>query len=233
MGDIRILGYRLPYRIAARTAGPCALWLVVLVAAGRAQQYAPQATTDADSYGSTVCEPIQRLPPSGIVESPPPQPPGSASGQLPYAAPAASPVDPTQPPPAPSLGTLPPPGDLSRPAMKGPDLLSPSDGFGGMGRLGGFGPGANLGCVDYKVLWMPNEPVSGQPTNFAMVGQDFSVKVPIWSNGPDGLSFSTSVRWELFDTDAVLPNSGWPFPKDLWDVVFGGSYRHRFDNGWI
>jgi hypothetical protein len=64
----------------------------------------------------------------------------------------------------------------------GPDLLSPSDGFGfgGIGRMGGLGPGASTASADYKMWWTPEEPVSGQPTNFAMVGQDLSVRVPIY-----------------------------------------------------
>jgi hypothetical protein len=41
------------------------------------------------------------------------------------------------------------------------------------------------------------------------------------------------LRRQDFDTRAVLPDSGDPFPDELWRIRVGASYRHRFDTGWI
>lgn len=99
----------------------------------------------------------------------------------------------------------------------------------GMGMMGGMGgPGAS-----YKALWLPAQPVSGQDTNLAMVQEDFAFSVPLWRNGPDGVTFSAGARNELFQTGAVMPLTGEPFPDQLWNIRLGAGYNHRFDNGRI
>lgn len=40
------------------------------------------------------------------------------------------------------------------------------------------------------------------------------------------------VRNTLFDTGAILPDSGRPFPEQLWDLSVGLNYMRRFENGW-
>jgi hypothetical protein len=47
------------------------------------------------------------------------------------------------------------------------------------------------------------------------------------------LSASVRVRNQEFATGAELPDTGEPFPDELWNVRIGASYRHRFDSGWI
>jgi hypothetical protein len=42
-----------------------------------------------------------------------------------------------------------------------------------------------------------------------------------------------SLRSDLFHTNAILPDTGQPFPQDLWSVRIGTTYRHEFENGWI
>ena len=96
-----------------------------------------------------------------------------------------------------------------------------------------FGLGADAAMPGYKALWLPDQPVANQATHLGMEQQDLSLRVPIWKDGPDGVVFSTRVRWELFQTDVILPDTGRPFPADLWNVSFGTTYFHRFDNGYV
>jgi hypothetical protein len=56
---------------------------------------------------------------------------------------------------------------------------------------------------------------------------------PIRQDAHDEWSASTNVRAEFFHTGAILPNTDQPFPEDLWNIRFGTSYRHLYDNGWI
>ncbi len=160
-----------------------------------------------------------------------------ASGQ-PLPEPGPAPVA-ALPPLVPNAGTdAPSPGFVPQP-LEGPppgrglpipttDPLNPASG----------GPIAALMATpfpraDYRLQWYPNVPVVGQPTSLGMVREDLSASAPIWSEGGDSLSLHAHVTSELFQTHAVLPNTGQAFPDQLWNVNFGASYRHVFDNGWI
>lgn len=35
-----------------------------------------------------------------------------------------------------------------------------------------------------------------------------------------------------FDTNAILPDSGNPFPDELWKIRLGTQYVRRYNNGW-
>jgi len=35
------------------------------------------------------------------------------------------------------------------------------------------------------------------------------------------------------DTSAILPGAQVQLPGDLWEIKFGPTYRHKFENGWI
>jgi hypothetical protein len=85
----------------------------------------------------------------------------------------------------------------------------------------------------YRVSWFPDEPVAGQPTNLGYVQQDLSVGFPLWQDCTNEWTGSVNVRGELFNTGAILPDTRQPFPEDLWNIRFGTTYRHLFDNGWI
>lgn len=88
--------------------------------------------------------------------------------------------------------------------------------------------------ADYRVTWFTPQPVSGQPTDLGYERQDLSVTFPCWQNGKcDEWSALVGVRNELFQTHAILPDTHQPFPEELWNVRFGTTYRHLFDNGWI
>jgi hypothetical protein len=87
--------------------------------------------------------------------------------------------------------------------------------------------------ADYRATWLPAEPVVGQPTNLGYVQQDLSLSFPLWQCSTDEWLASASLRSETFHTHAILPDTGQPFPEDLWNVRFGMTYRHLFENGWI
>jgi hypothetical protein len=117
-----------------------------------------------------------------------------------------------------------------------PTALSSNGGYGGLrglDSLGGLGqPGLFGAQARYGVTWYPSQPVAGQPTNLGFVRQDLSLSAPAWRDETDSVSFSTHLRANLYDTDAVLPNSMRPFPDALYNIGFGTTYMHQFDNGW-
>jgi hypothetical protein len=125
------------------------------------------------------------------------------------------------------------PNGNNAPIERGP-LSEPPPAFPGpFSNLMGASVGHLVPRVDYRVTWFPDEEVRGQPTVLGYVQQDFSLLVPVWQCASDELSASASLRDEHFHTGAILPNSMVPFPEDLWNIRFGTSYRHLFDNGWI
>jgi hypothetical protein len=149
----------------------------------------------------------------GTVEEPPTVPP---------------PADP--PPPVMSAGQ---PAPVREPMPLAPSPF-PSDGFGRFpdpAMMGLGGPAVLRG--DYRLTWMPDASVSGQNTKLASWRNDLSAFFPFWQDGPDAVSGSVRVRGEFFHTDAVLPDTGRPFPDELWNINFGANYRHLFDNGWV
>jgi hypothetical protein len=87
--------------------------------------------------------------------------------------------------------------------------------------------------ADFRVLDFPDEPVRGQPTNLGYVQSDLGVTLPVWQDAPDEWAATLRIRSEFFHTSAILPDTGQPFPQELWDVRFGTTFRHLFDNGWI
>lgn len=96
---------------------------------------------------------------------------------------------------------------------------------GGGGPLGGGPPG-------YDATWYPTQSVVGQAAELGFVRQGLSLGAPLWRGDRDMVMASLGVRNTLFTTDAVLPDSGRPFPHELWNVTFGLNYLHQFDNGW-
>jgi hypothetical protein len=86
---------------------------------------------------------------------------------------------------------------------------------------------------EYRVTYFPDQPVEGQNAELGMVQQDFTLWVPLLQSVTDEWSASARLRNQEFATGAVLPDTGQPFPDELWNVRIGTSYRHRFDLGWI
>jgi len=87
--------------------------------------------------------------------------------------------------------------------------------------------------VSYRLTWLPDESVRGQDAHFGLVEQDASVRFPIWQSDHDEVAGTAHVRAQVIHTGAILPSTDQPFPDQLWDVRFGATYRHLFDNGWI
>jgi hypothetical protein len=87
--------------------------------------------------------------------------------------------------------------------------------------------------ASYTTKFAVESSVAGQATDLGSFEQAIALGFPIWQDPNDELSFAGGFRAKLIDTRAILPNTGEPFPKRLWDISFGPSYRHRFGNGWV
>jgi hypothetical protein len=86
---------------------------------------------------------------------------------------------------------------------------------------------------DFRETYYPTERVREQGTTLRILEERFGLSFPIWQNSSDELSFTGSVRFQDLDTQAVLPATGVSLPGNLWEIKFGPTYRHKFDNGWI
>jgi Domain of unknown function (DUF6268) len=135
-----------------------------------------------------------------------------------------SPASPETPPPE------------SRPWGPFPTSLAGKGGYDdlrGLNSLGGLSqPGLFASRVSYGATWYPSQPVAGQAASLGFLRQDLSMSAPAWRNETDAVMWSAHVRASIFNTDAVLSDSGREFPDTLWNVGVGASYMHRFDNGW-
>jgi hypothetical protein len=102
-------------------------------------------------------------------------------------------------------------------------------------QMQGRGPGGGMGGgpPGYAVTWYPSRSLSGQAGDLGLVRQSLNVGAPLWrSEGGQMLMASVGVSNTLFQTDAILPDTGRRFPEQLWNVNFGLNYMHQFDNGW-
>jgi hypothetical protein len=89
---------------------------------------------------------------------------------------------------------------------------------------------------DFRETYYPNERVRQQGTELKIFEERVGLSFPIWQNATDELSFSGSARYQDLDTGdnpAILPGGQVPLPGDLWEIKFGPTYRHKFENGWI
>jgi hypothetical protein len=158
----------------------------------------------------------------------------------------------TTPPWRPDQDLAPPTGATSWPAPEAPtssvpaaDPLLPGNDslLSGGSRLSGGGPfglmsdpvlGRLTPRADYRVTWFPDQFVPGQGTHLGFVQEDLNLSTPLWQDAHNEWSASVHVRNEIYHTDGtILPSPPQPFPDELWNVRFGTSYRHLFDNGWI
>ncbi|HVK10684.1 MAG TPA: DUF6268 family outer membrane beta-barrel protein [Gemmataceae bacterium] len=99
----------------------------------------------------------------------------------------------------------------------------------GIGRPGNFGMGGSPG---YLASWYPTRPVAGSGLDLGIVRQSLSGGYPVWKDEGNTLLTTAGLRYTRFDTDAVLPDTGRPFPADLWDLNAGLMYIRKFENGW-
>ncbi len=87
--------------------------------------------------------------------------------------------------------------------------------------------------ASYQGTILPSQPVQGQPTFLGFSRQDVNLAAPIWQDEVNEWAATANVRAEFFQTHAILPNTLQPFPEDLYNIRFGTSYRHQFDNDWV
>jgi hypothetical protein len=104
---------------------------------------------------------------------------------------------------------------------------------GGLGNLANPQLGVLEPRADYRALWYPSQPVSGQPTGLGFQRQEVSLSTPLWQDEFNEWSGVASARGEFFQTHAILPNTHMPFPNDLWNIRLGSTYRHQFESEWV
>lgn len=97
------------------------------------------------------------------------------------------------------------------------------------GGMGGFGGGGNPG---YTATWYPSRPVAGTSDELSLLRQNISLGYPIWKDDRNLLLATTGIRSTLSATDVLLPDTGRPFPADLWNINAGLAAMHTFDDGW-
>ena len=99
----------------------------------------------------------------------------------------------------------------------------------GMG-MGGGGPG--MGAPGYRIFWLPSQSVENSDERLGVLRQSFTFGVPVWRGDGQMVLLTSNLRYTLFSGDVTLPDSGQPFPDQLWNVNFGLMWRRQFDNGW-
>lgn len=76
-------------------------------------------------------------------------------------------------------------------------------------------------------------PVRSQDADFSLLEEEFTVSGLVYQDEHEDLRLSAGVRHEGIRTGAVLPDSGLPFPDELWNVNLGASYRYLFESGLV
>jgi hypothetical protein len=93
--------------------------------------------------------------------------------------------------------------------------------------------GKMMGRADYRIQFYSDERVEGQPTRLDLTQHNFTLVTPLFQNSTDEFAMSARLRYQDYDTEARLPDSGQRLPNELWDARAGLSYRHKFANEWI
>jgi hypothetical protein len=88
------------------------------------------------------------------------------------------------------------------------------------------------GPPGYGATWFPSQQVKGQPTNLGMIRQGAAIYTPIIPDGDDRAIAMFGLSNVYSYTDAILPDTGRPFPTSLWDIEAGFGYSHVYDNDW-
>ena len=94
------------------------------------------------------------------------------------------------------------------------------------------GKGGDRAPLRYRVQWQPAQEVIGQNQELDVFEQDFQFGAPVYMQTPHMLIFSGGIRYHQFNTEAVFPDSGNPFPNELWNIRIGKNYIYNFANGW-
>jgi hypothetical protein len=93
--------------------------------------------------------------------------------------------------------------------------------------------GKMMGRGDYRVTFYSDERVENQNTRLDLTQHNVTLVTPLFQNSTDELAMSARLRYQDYDTEARLPDSGQRLPNELWDARAGLSYRHKFANAWI
>lgn len=136
------------------------------------------------------------------------------------------------PAPAPAGEPVEVPAPAEAPAPAPAPRRDDPNGFGAL--FGGLGPGGSGGSggPGYVATWYPERPVAGRPSDLGLLRQNLPLGAPLWREDGRTLALTGGVRHTLFFTDAALPDSGRPFPDQLWNVSLGLAYAHTLANGW-
>ncbi len=87
--------------------------------------------------------------------------------------------------------------------------------------------------AEYKLVYYPEEQVHGQATNLRLLEHSFNIVVPFAQDESNEWTMSGDTSYKRIGTSARLPDTHQRLPNELWIIDLGGSYRHKFDNGWI
>jgi hypothetical protein len=93
--------------------------------------------------------------------------------------------------------------------------------------------GKQMGRADYRYTFYPERKVDHQDTTLLFNEHRVQAFAPVFQSSTDELTISGRVLYQDLVTHARLPETGEPFPRQLYDVNGGIGYRHKFDNSWI
>ena len=93
--------------------------------------------------------------------------------------------------------------------------------------------GKMMGRGDYRIQFYSDERVEGQNTRLELTQHNWTLVTPLFQNSTDELGMSARLRYQDYDTEARLPDTGQRLPSELFDARAGLSYRHKFANDWI
>ncbi|HEX7125313.1 MAG TPA: hypothetical protein VF406_05965 [Thermodesulfobacteriota bacterium] len=95
-------------------------------------------------------------------------------------------------------------------------------------RIGGLAPRA-----DYRIGQLDDRPVHGRGGQLGATRHEFTLLVPVAQGDVGEWSVSFRGRLDDVDTGVRLPDTGDPFPDELWDLRAGVTYRRRVRRDWI
>ncbi|MEW5914499.1 MAG: hypothetical protein AB1814_18230 [Thermodesulfobacteriota bacterium] len=87
--------------------------------------------------------------------------------------------------------------------------------------------------ISYSAAYAPERGVEGQAADLGYWRQGVTWLAPLWQSRRQELSLHGKVDYMHLDTSAVLPDSRRAFPRELWDLRLGGTYRRQLSGGWV
>ncbi|MBS0206604.1 MAG: hypothetical protein JSS49_27315 [Planctomycetes bacterium] len=79
--------------------------------------------------------------------------------------------------------------------------------------------------------WYPSQSTDQSGTSLGIDRYYFQAGIPIYHNETDTLVFTSHLDEMNIHTNAILPTSSQPFPKQLMNVALGANYFRQFANG--